>query len=157
MNLRKRYRFMPAQNPPIGDRFDLIGITTDNTLCVTDYQQGSFYPPVTCYLPNDNLLGRYAQAACDEVISDLEKQVEQFQKQTIQLRDLFAIASLVGEFAANRGTTIEQAVTFSYAIADRMLKAREADDRKPTPADRKATERVANKIINQMKGFDNGI
>ena len=131
MNLTKRYRFISAQNPPAGNQFDLIGLNTDNALCITDYQQGSFYPPVTCYLPNDDILfGRYAQAACDETINDLENQLEQFQSQTIQLRDLFAIAALVGEFAANRGTTIEQAVTFSYAVADKMIKAREADHEK---------------------------
>ena len=131
MNLTKRYRFIPAQNPPAGNQFDLIGLNTDNALCITDYQQGSFYPPVTCYLPNDNILfGRYAQAACNETINELENQLEQFQSQTIQLRDLFAIAALVGEFAANRGTTIEQAVTFSYAVADKMIKAREADHEK---------------------------
>ena len=131
MNLTKRYRFIPAHNPPAGNQFDLIGLNTDNALCITDYQQGSFYPPVTCYLPNDNILfGRYAQATCNETINELENQLEQFQSQTIQLRDLFAIAALVGEFAANRGTTIEQAVTFSYAVADKMIKAREADHEK---------------------------
>ena len=157
MNLTKRYRFIPAHNPPAGNQFDLIGLNTDNALCITDYQQGSFYPPVTHYLPDDSgLFDRYAKAACDETINDLENQLEQFQSQTIQLRDLFAIAALMGEFVCKRGTAIEPAVNFAYTMADKMLKAREADDRKPTPADRKATERVANKIINRMKGFDHG-
>ena len=157
MNLTKRYRFIPAHNPPAGNQFDLIGLNTDNALCITDYQQGNFYPQVSHYLVEDtDSFDLYAQAACDETINDLENQLEQFQSQTIQLRDLFAIAALMGEFVCKRGAAIEPAVNFAYTIADKMIKAREADDRKPTTADRKATERVANKIINRMKGFDHG-
>ncbi len=157
MDLNTRYRFIPASNPPVGDQIDLIGLNSESGLCITDYQQGNFYPRVTHYLVEDTAsFDGYAQAACNETINDLEKQLEQFQSQTIQLRDLFAIAALVGEFTCNRGTAIEPAVNFAYTIADKMLRAREADDRKPTSADRKATERVANNIINQMKGFDHG-
>ena len=134
---------------------DLIGLKADNGLCITDYQQGQFYPPVAHYLTDDSALFAWcAEVGCDETINDLEKRVEQSQWQTIQLRDLFAAATLIGEFAGNRGTA--SAVTFAYTIADQMLKVREIDDRKPTSAERKATERVANKIINQMKGFDHG-
>lgn len=154
INVSKSYRFIPRQNPPAEDQFELIGLKADNGLCITDYQQGRFYPPVTHYLTDDSALSeRYAGAGCDETIRDLEKQVEQLQRQTIQLRDLFAVAAL---FAGNRGTASEPAVTVAYTIADQMLKAREIDDRKPTSAERTATERVANKIINQMKGFDHG-
>ena len=157
MDHSKRYRFITAQNPPVEDQIDLIGLNPDSGLCITDYQQGNFYPQVSHYLIEDTApFDHYAQAACDETINDLEKQLEYFQSQSIQLRDLFAIAALMGEFTCNRGTAIEAAVNFAYTIADKMLIAREPDDRKPTPADRKATERVANKIINQMKGFDNG-
>ena len=52
--------------------------------------------------------------------------LKSWQNQTIELRDLFAIAALVGEFASHRGATVEQAVSFSYAVADQMLKARGA-------------------------------
>lgn len=157
MDHSKRYRFIPASTPPAADEIDLIGLNPDSGLCITDYQQGTFYPRVTHYLIEDTAsFDQYAQAGCDETINDLEKQLEHFQSQSIQLRDLFAIAALMGEFACNRGTAIEPAVNFAYTIADKMLMAREADDRKPTSADRKATERVANKIINQMKGFDHG-
>ncbi|WP_163369591.1 hypothetical protein [Endozoicomonas acroporae] len=157
MDHSKRYRFIPASTPPAADQIDLIGLNSESGLCITDYQQGNFYPRVTHYLIEDTApFEQYAQAACDETINDLEKQLEQFQNQTIQLRDLFAIAALMAEFTCNRGSAIEPAVNFAYTIADKMLMAREADDRKPTTADRKATERVANKIINQMKGFDNG-
>lgn len=153
MNRTKRYRFISADNPPVGNQFD--GLNTGNTLCTTDYQQGSFY--MTHYLKDDSdKFARYARAAGDEIINKLERELAQLQSQTIGLRDLFAIAALSGELSANRGTTIEQAVNFSYAVADKMIRAREADDRKPTAVDRKATERIANKIINQMKGFDNG-
>ena len=131
MNLTKRYRFISADNPPGKDQFELIGRQWDNNLCVTDYQQGNFYPPVTHYLINDSdKFDRYAKAACDETINNLEQQLEQLQKQAIQLRDLFAIAALIGEFSANRGTTIEQAVNLSYAVADKMIRAREADHEK---------------------------
>lgn len=131
MNLTKRYRFIPAQNPPAGNQFDLIGLNTNNALCITDYQLGNFYPPVTHYLIDDNdRFDRYAKAACDETINHLEQQLEQLQNQTIQLRDLFATAALIGEFSANRGTTIEQAVNFAYAVADKMIKTREADHEK---------------------------
>ena len=131
MDHSKRYRFTPVSNPPAKDQIDLIGLNTNNGLCITDYQQGNFYPQVSHYLIEDAAsFDQYAQAACDETINELESQLEQFQSQTIQLRDLFAIAALVGEFAANRGTTIEQAVTFSYAVADKMIKAREADHEK---------------------------
>ena len=99
---------------------DLVGLKADNGLCITDYQQGQFYPPVTHYLTDDSALFAWcAEAGCDETINDLEKQVEQSQWQTIQLRDLFAIATLIGEFAGNRGTA--SAVTFAYTIADHTV------------------------------------
>lgn len=95
MDHSKRYRFIPAQNPPASDQIDLIGLSSISGLCITDYQQGNFYPQVSHYLVEDtDSFGQYAQAACDETINDLEKQLEQFQSQTIQLRDLFAIAAL---------------------------------------------------------------
>lgn len=129
MDITKTYRFIPASNPPAENKNDLVGIRCDGNIGFTDYQGEYFYPPVTHYLVEDTSpFDRYAEAATSETIDHLESQLEHFQNQTIQLRDLFAIAALVGEFAANRGTTIEQAVNFSYTIADRMLKAREAGD-----------------------------
>lgn len=158
MDHSKRYRFIPAQNPPIEDQIDLVGLNSESELCITDYQQGNFYPQVSHYLIEDTApFDQYAQAACNETINDLENQLAQFQNQSIQLRDLFAIAALMAEFSCNRGSAIEPAVNFAYTIADKMLQARKADDSKPTSMDRKTTERVANQIINQMKGFDNGI
>lgn len=151
INVSTSYRFIPRQNPPAGDQFDLIGLKADNRLCRTDYQQGRFYPPVTHYLTDDSALFERHGAGCDESINELAKQLEQLQRQIIQLRDLLAVAEL---FAGKRDTA--PAATVACTIADQMLKAREIDDRKPTSAERKATERVANKIINQMKGFDHG-
>ncbi|WP_257285152.1 hypothetical protein [Endozoicomonas sp. SESOKO1] len=127
MDITKTYRFIPAGNSPEGNSIDLIGIRCDGNIGFTDFQGGKFYPPVTHYLVEDiTPFDRYAEAASSETIDQLESQLENLQNQTIQLRDLFAIAALVGEFAANRGTTIEQAVNFSYTIADWMLKARRA-------------------------------
>ncbi len=60
----------------------------------------------------------------NKTVEHLGDQLESLQNQTIELRDLFAIAALVGEFASHRGTTVEQAVSFSYTVADQMLKAR---------------------------------
>ncbi|WP_419833094.1 hypothetical protein [Endozoicomonas atrinae] len=157
MDHSKRYRFIPASTPPAGDQIDLIGLNPDSGLCITDYQQGNFYPQVSHYLIEDtDSFDQYAQAACHETINDLENQLAQFQNQSIQLRDLFAIAALMAEFACNRGTGIEPAVNFAYTIADKMLQVRTPSDEIPTTMDRKATERVANQIINQMKGFDRG-
>ncbi|WP_419533739.1 hypothetical protein [Endozoicomonas sp.] len=157
MDHSKRYRFIAASNLPIGDQIDLVGINENSELCITDYQQGNFYPQVSHYLIEDtSSFDQYAQAACHETINDLENQLAQFQSQSIQLRDLFAIAALMAEFACNRGTGIEPAVNFAYTIADKMLQVRKSGDGKPTTMDRKATERVANQIINQMKGFDRG-
>ena len=157
MDHLKRYRFVPTQNPPAEDQIDLIGLNSENGLCITDYQQGNFYPRVTHYLVEDTAsFDGYAQAACNETINDLEKQLEKYQNQSIQLRDLFAIAALMAEFSCNRGTAIEPAVDFAYTIADKMLQVRKPGDGIPTTMDRKATERVANQIINQMKGFDRG-
>ena len=128
MDISKCYRFEPATNPPAEDKIDLVGLNADSGLCITDYQQGNFYPRVTHYLIEDAApFDQYAQAACDETINDLEKQLENFQNQSIQLRDLFAIAALVGEFVSDRGISIGQAVNFSYSVADKMLQAREAD------------------------------
>lgn len=157
MDHSKRYRFIPVSNPPAEDQIDLVGFNGDSGLCITDYQQGNFYPQVSHYLIEDTAsFDQYAQAACDETINDLENQLEQFKSQSIQLRDLFAIAALMGEFTCNRGTAIEPAVNFAYSIADKMLQVRKTSDGIPTTTDRKATERVANQIINQMKGFDRG-
>ncbi len=129
MDLTKTYRFLPASILPEKDIIDLIGHSKDIGLSFTSFIDGKFTPPVTHYLvEDDSPFDRYAEAATSETIDFLEGQLESIQTQTIQLRDLFAIAALVGEFAANRGTTIEQAVNFSYTIADRMLKAREAGD-----------------------------
>ena len=126
MDITKTYRFIPASNPPT-EKLDIVGYHPDNGFCFTTFEDGAFYPQVTHYMKvDDSPFDRYAEAATSETIDFLEGQLESIQNQTIQLRDLFAIAALVGEFAANRGTTIEQAVNFSYTIADRMLKAREA-------------------------------
>ena len=158
MDNSKRYRFISADKSPAEDQIDLVGLNSDNGLCITDYQQGNFYPRVSHYLVEDKApFDQYAQASCDETINDLEIQLEKLQNQTIQLRDLFAIATLMAEFSCNRGTAIEAAVNFAYTIADKMLQVRKTDDSKPTSMDRKATERVANQIINQMKGFDRGL
>ncbi len=128
MEVTKRYRFKPIAQPPAEDQIDLVGLRPDGGLCITDYQQGKFYPQTNHYLVEDETpFDRYAQAACNETINELEQQLENLQNQSIQLRDLFAIAALVAEFSCNRGTSIEQAATFAYTIADKMLLARETD------------------------------
>ena len=129
MDITKRYRFEAFSNSPECDKADLISVLCDGTMGITDFTDGKFYPRVSHYLVEDDApFDRYAEAATSETIDFLEGQLESIQTQTIQLRDLLAIAALVGKFAANRGTTIEQAVNFSYTIADKMLKAREAGD-----------------------------
>ena len=129
MELTKQYRFVPITQPPPGNQIDLVGLNAENSLCITDYQEGKFYPPVTHYLIADAApFDRYAQASCNETINDLEKQLERHQNQTIQLRDLFAATALMAEFLCNRGTAIEPAVKFAYTIADKMLQAREQQD-----------------------------
>ncbi|WP_419831260.1 hypothetical protein [Endozoicomonas atrinae] len=129
MDITKTYRFVPVSQKPEENIMRVIGFHKDRGICLTSFYEGSFRAPITHYLvEDDSPFDRYAEAATSETIDFLEGQLESIQTQTIQLRDLFAIAALVGEFAANRGTTIEQAVNFSYTIADRMLKAREAGD-----------------------------
>ncbi|WP_067582399.1 hypothetical protein [Endozoicomonas ascidiicola] len=128
MDHSKRYRYIPASNSPAQDQIDLIGLNPEGGLCIADYQQGNFYPRVTHYLIEDTAsFEQYAQEACNETINDLEKQLETFQNQSIQLRDLFAITALIAEFNSNRGVTIEHAVAFSYQIADKMLLVREVN------------------------------
>ena len=125
MDHSKRYRFIPASNPPADNQIDLIGLHSGG-LCITDYQQGKFYPQVTHYLVEDKApFDVYATAGCNETINNLERKLEKLQNQEIQLRDLFAIAALIAEFSSNRGVGIDQAVNFAYTIADRMLQARE--------------------------------
>lgn len=127
MEAIKRYRFEPITQPPSGDQIDLVGLNSDSGLCITDYQQGKFYPSVSHYLVEDTApFDRYAEAACNETIESLESQLGQIQNQTLQLRDLFAVAALVGEFVSDRGISVEQAVKFSYSVADKMLVARES-------------------------------
>lgn len=66
MDHSKPYRFISASTPPAADQIDLIGLNSESGLCITDYQQGNFYPRVTHYLIEDKApFEQYAQAACD--------------------------------------------------------------------------------------------